>query len=106
MRWMLRLVEAGDDARSRNADLMEICRPEGLREIADLGSSLPEAKQLFTSLQRAVVASRADQDGRLRPDCRCCGARPDLLRPDHVGRPLADHGQKQDAGGRITHKEG
>ena len=42
---------------------MEICRPEGLREIADLGLSLPEAKQLLTSLQRAVVASQADQHG-------------------------------------------
>jgi hypothetical protein len=75
MRWVLRLVEAGDDARSRSADLMEICRPEGLREIADLGLSLPEAKQLLTSLQRAVVASQADQHGRLRPDCRSCSGR-------------------------------
>ena|SRR5271163_4428811 len=41
MRWVLRLVETGDDARSRSADLMEICRPEGLREIADLGRACP-----------------------------------------------------------------
>ena len=27
MRWVLRLVEAGNDARSRSADLMEICCP-------------------------------------------------------------------------------
>ena len=75
MRWVLRLIETGDDARSRGTDLMEICRPEGLREIADLGLSLPEAKQLLTSLQRAVVASQADQHGRLRPDCRSCSGR-------------------------------
>src|SRR5208282_5251209 len=75
MRWMLQLVETGDDARSRSADLMEICRPEGLGEIADLGLSLPEAKQLLTSLQRAVVASQADQHGQLRPDCRSCSGR-------------------------------
>jgi hypothetical protein len=75
MRWVLRLVEADDDARSRSSDLTEICRPEGLREIADPGLSLPEAKQLLTSLQRAVVASQADQHGRLRPDCRSCGGR-------------------------------
>src|SRR5208282_4545955 len=75
MRRMLQLVETGDDARSRSADLMEICRPEGLGEIADLGLSLPEAKQLLTSLQRAVVASQADQRGRLRPDCRFCRGR-------------------------------
>jgi len=70
MRWVLRLVETDSDAGSRSADLMEICRPEGLREIADLGLSLPEAKQLLTSLQRAVVASQADQHGR-----RSCGGR-------------------------------
>jgi len=75
MRWVLRLVETGDDARSRSADLMEICRPEGLGEIADLGLSLHEAKQLLTSLQRAVVASQADQHGRRRPDCRFCRGR-------------------------------
>src|SRR5277367_6865424 len=75
MRWVLRLVETGDDARSRSAELMKICRPEGLREIADLGLSLSEGKQLLTSLQRAIVASQADQHGRLRPDCRLCRGR-------------------------------
>src|SRR5277367_2529058 len=75
MRWVLRLVETGDDAGSRSADLMEICRPEDLGEIADLSLSLPEAKQLLTSLQRAVVASQTDQHGRLRPDCRLCRCR-------------------------------
>jgi hypothetical protein len=54
---------------------MEIGRPEGLRDIADLGLALPKAKQLLTSVQRAVVASQADRHGRLRPDCRSCSAR-------------------------------
>ena len=75
MRWVLRLVETGADAQSRSADLMEICRPEGLGEIADLGLTLAEAKRLLTSVQRAVVASQADHHGRLRPDCRSCSAR-------------------------------
>lgn len=75
MRWVLRSVETGDEARSRSADLMEICRPEGLREIAGLGVSLPEAKRLLTNLQRAVVARQADQPWRLRPDCRSCSGR-------------------------------
>ena len=75
MRWVLRLVETGADAPSRNADLMEICRPEGLGEIAHLGLTLAEAKQLLTSIQRAVVASQADHHGRFRPDCRSCSAR-------------------------------
>jgi hypothetical protein len=58
MRWVLRLVETGDDAGSRSADLMEICRPEGLREIADLGLSLPEAKRLLTSKGGRCQSSR------------------------------------------------
>lgn len=75
MRWVLRLVETGDDARLRCADVVEICRPEGLGEIADLGLTLPEAKQLLTSVQKAVVAGQADNHGRLRPDCRSCSGR-------------------------------
>lgn len=75
MRWVLRLVETSDDARSRSADLMEICRPEGLGEIADLGLTLPEAKQLLTSVQRAVVAGQADNHRLFRPDCRSCSGR-------------------------------
>jgi hypothetical protein len=72
---VLWLVETGADAPSRNSDLMEICRPEGLGEVADLGSTLAEAKRLLTSIQRAVVASQADHHGQLRPECRSCSAR-------------------------------
>src|SRR5271170_7421472 len=75
MRWVVQLVETGGDAQSWSADLMEICRPEGLGEIADLGLTLAEAKRLLTSVQRAVVAGQADHHGRLRPDCRTCRAR-------------------------------
>jgi hypothetical protein len=60
---MLPLVETGDDACSWSGDLMEICRPEGLGEIADLGLSLPEAKQLLTNVQRALVGRQADNQG-------------------------------------------
>jgi hypothetical protein len=75
MRWVLRLVETDDDACSRGVDLIEIFRPEGLAGIADLALSLPEAKQLLTSVQRAVVASQARHHGRLRPDYRFCVGR-------------------------------
>jgi hypothetical protein len=30
MRWVLRLITTGDDARCLSTDLIEICRPEGL----------------------------------------------------------------------------
>jgi hypothetical protein len=37
MRWVLRLIGTGDDARRLSTDLVEICRPEGLGNIANLG---------------------------------------------------------------------
>ena len=75
MRWVLRLIATGDDACCRSTDLAEICRPDGLHDIADLGLTLLEAKQLLGSVQRAIVAGQADSHGMLRPDCRSCGER-------------------------------
>ena len=59
---MLRLITTGDDARCLSTDLIEICRPEGLGDIANLGLALPEAKQLLARVQRAVVSGQADSD--------------------------------------------
>jgi hypothetical protein len=64
-----------DDARCLSTDLVAICRPEGLGEIANLGLTLPEAKQLLASVQRAVVTRQADSHGQLRPCCRSCSGR-------------------------------
>ena len=75
MRWVLRLIATGDDARCLSTDLVEICRPEGLGDVANLGLTLPEAKQLLASVQRAVVASQVDSHGQLRPCCRSCSGR-------------------------------
>ena len=75
MRWVLRLIATGDDARCQSTDLAEICRPDGLSDITDLGLTLLEAKQLLGSVQRAVVAGQADSHGMRRPDCRSCGQR-------------------------------
>ncbi|MBV8616136.1 MAG: ISKra4 family transposase [Acetobacteraceae bacterium] len=46
-----------------------------MRDIADLGLTLPEAKQLLTRVQQAVVAAQARDHAALRPACSCCGAR-------------------------------
>ena len=73
MRWVLRLIATGEDTRGLSTDLVEICRPEGLRDITDLGLTLPEAKQLLASVQQAIVAAQADSHGLLRPCCRSCG---------------------------------
>jgi hypothetical protein len=72
MRWVLRLIAPGDDDRCLSTDLVEICRPEDLGDIANLGLTLPEAKQVLASVQRAVVYGQLDRHGRLRPCCRCC----------------------------------
>jgi hypothetical protein len=54
--WIVRLVEAGADGDGRSTDVMEIAKPDDLRDIANLGLSLAEAKQLQAAIQREVVA--------------------------------------------------
>ena len=86
MRWVLRLIATEGDARCLSTDLIEICRPEGLGDIADLGLTLPEAKQLLASVQRAVVAAQADSHRLQRPGCSACsGKMPSegLAEPSH-----------------------
>ena len=75
MRWVLRLIATEGDARCLSTDLIEICRPEGLGDIADLGLTLPEAKQLLASVQRAVIAAQADSHRRQRPCCSACSGK-------------------------------
>ena len=70
---MLQLVETGADTRRRSIDLMEISRPRHLRDIANLGLTLPEAKQLLARVQQAVVAVQARDHAALRPECSGCG---------------------------------
>src|SRR3984957_3330957 len=75
MRWVLRLIATEGDARCLSTDLIEICRPEGLGDIADLGLTLPEAKQLLASVQRAVIAAQADSHRLQRPCCSACSGK-------------------------------
>ena len=73
MGWVLQLVETGTDGRTRSVEVLEISRPNDLSEIANLGLTLPEAKQLLARVQQAVVAAQAHQRAVLRPDCSACG---------------------------------
>ena len=73
MRWVLQLVEIGTTSRARSVDLLEISRPNDLGDIANLGLTLPEAKQLLARVQQAVVAAQARDHAVLRPDCSACG---------------------------------
>ena len=60
MGWALRLVGTGIDGQSRSFDVMEISRPDDLGDIANLGLTLAEAKQLLARVQQEVVAAQAD----------------------------------------------
>src|SRR5690242_15012549 len=71
--WMLRLVETGADGDGWSTDVMEIAKSADLRDIADLGLSLAEAKQLLAALQREVVVGQARDHALRRPTCRACG---------------------------------
>ena len=71
----LQLVETQADGRTRNFELMEFSRPDDLRDIANLGLTLSEAKQLLARVQQAVVAAQACGHAALRPDCASCGGR-------------------------------
>jgi hypothetical protein len=73
MEWTLRLVGTGIGGQSRSFDVMAISRPDGLGDIADLGITLSEAKQLLVQVQQQVVADQASTHAMFRPNCRSCG---------------------------------
>jgi len=73
MEWTLCLVGTGIDGQSRSYEVMEITRPDGLGDIADLGMTLSEAKHLLVQVQQQVVADQATTRATFRPDCRSCG---------------------------------
>jgi hypothetical protein len=59
MRWVLRLIETDMRSGVAGVDVMEISRPDGASNIADLGLMLSEAKQLLAHVQQAIVAAQA-----------------------------------------------
>jgi hypothetical protein len=72
MGWVLRLVEIGVEGSGRSIDVMEISRPGDLGDIADLGLTLAQGKQLVALVQQEIVTSR--DHAAQRPPCRSCGA--------------------------------
>src|SRR3954454_9028797 len=71
MGWVLRLVETGTDGSSRSVDVMAIDCLGELGDIAALGLTLAQGKQLVALVQQEIVTSR-DHAVR-RPLCRSCG---------------------------------
>jgi hypothetical protein len=75
MEWTLRLVGMEIDGQSRSHEVMVISRPDGVGNIADLGLTLTEAKQLLVQVQQEVVAAQARQHTLFRPDCQSCSGK-------------------------------
>jgi hypothetical protein len=71
--WIVRLVETGAGGDHRSMDVMEIARPGDLSDIASLGLSLAEAKQVLAAIQREIVGAQARDHAARRPSCRSCG---------------------------------
>jgi hypothetical protein len=69
--WILRLVRSGGEGEGQAKDIMEIDRPEDLKDIANLGLTLFEAKQLLAALQQEIVAAQVRTHCVLRPSCPC-----------------------------------
>jgi len=71
--WIVRLVKICAEGEARSVDVMEIRRPDDLRDIADLGLALDETKRLLAGLQQEIVAAQVKGHAARRPTCSCCG---------------------------------
>jgi hypothetical protein len=67
--WIVRLVEAG--AEGPGVEIMEIGKPDDLGDIANLGLTLAEAKQLLAGVQREISSAPAKGHAIRRPVCPC-----------------------------------
>src|SRR3954464_302641 len=74
MGWVLRLVETGTDGSSRSVDVMAIDCLGELGDIADLGLTLAQGKQLVALVQQEIVTAQSRDHAVRRPLCRSCGA--------------------------------
>jgi len=73
MGWVLRLVESGVEGSPGSIDVLEIERPGDLGDLADLGLTHAEGKELLARVQQAVVAAQGRAHAAHRPACRICG---------------------------------
>jgi hypothetical protein len=70
--WILRLVKIAADGEEPFADVMKINRPDDLDDIANLGLTVADGKQLLAGLQQEIVAAQARSHSVRRPACRNC----------------------------------
>jgi len=74
MKLVLRLVATGFDGSSRSVDVQEIVSRSDPGDIAALGVTLSQGKQLLALVQREVVAAQCRDHAMRRPTCRSCAA--------------------------------
>ena len=55
--WLVRLVKIGVEDEGSYTDTLEIAQPDDLHDIADLGLTLAEAKQLLARVRQVGVAT-------------------------------------------------
>jgi hypothetical protein len=75
MGWVLRFVEAEADSLAAGDDVIEVSKRGPLCDIAHLGLTLAEAKQLLARVQQVVVAAQAKSYAASRPVCSSCNGR-------------------------------
>jgi len=75
--WILKLAAAGDEGPY--VDIMKISTPDDLRDIADPGLTLTEAKQPLARVQHELSTAQAREHAVQRPVCPCadrvCGVK-------------------------------
>jgi hypothetical protein len=71
--WIVRLVSLGADGAEHSTDVLRITRPRDLTDLASLGLTLADSKQLLAGLQQAIVAAQARVHAVRRPECHGCG---------------------------------
>jgi hypothetical protein len=71
--WIVRLVSLGAEGAERSTDVLQLARPGDLTDLASLGLTLAEGKQLLAGLQQEIVAAQARVHAAQRPECRSCG---------------------------------
>jgi hypothetical protein len=70
--WIVKLVSIGAAGDERSTEVMRIARPDNLTDLATLGLTLAEGKQLLAGVQQELVAAQARLHAAHRPACRSC----------------------------------
>ena len=64
MGWVLRLGEIGVDESSRSVDVLAFDRPDDPGDIADLGLTLAQGKQLVALVQQEIDTAQSRDHSR------------------------------------------